>query len=163
MAFDEQGQAVTTDDKVHIPTCAISYCMINFDAHTHLPSILQNFDREGWLPPSGHHFWRQHLDYRHWYGGAQQLRSIVHWGNSQNQRDNAPRQGKTICGGGVNWTYNAHRSAVECLTWAFPSAVTSLCVRPCTLLSSTTLSKLEWVSGVTVVPPISFSLFYYYW
>ena len=73
MAFDEQGQAVTTRSQGR-----------------HLPARLQAADRAGRLPARRHHLRRQHPDRRHRHRGAQQLRGRVHRGGARAEAGACP-------------------------------------------------------------------------
>jgi 5-methyltetrahydrofolate--homocysteine methyltransferase len=75
MAFDEQGQAATFDDKIRI--CARAYA-------------------SSWrrASPAGHHLRPQRAHRRHGHRGAQQLRRGLHRGHALDQGQPPARQGQ---------------------------------------------------------------------
>ena len=77
MAFDEQGQAATYDDKIRI--CERAYRIL--------------VDEVG-LPARGHHLRSEHPHRRHRHGGAQQLRRRLHRRHALDQEEPAARQGE---------------------------------------------------------------------
>ena len=73
MAFDEQGQADTTERKVAI--CERAYKLL---------------DRAGRLPTRGHHLRPEHPRDRDRHRGAQRLREELHRGDARDQGDAVP-------------------------------------------------------------------------